>query len=494
MIQFPAYIMMQDSMFQHKGTRWNGWIVLTTLLAFGLRLIWLGRPSLWYDEAFSQVVAQVDWPTFWSALLADAVHPPGYYLLLRGAVRLWGDSEFGLRWPSVLAGTLAVPLLGRLGRILGSQGWGLAAGLWLALSPFAIWYAQEARMYSLLLCLTLGSAYAFWRLLKQPNWKRWGGVAAISAISFTIHYFAFIFSLVQFAYLALNLRRTHQALRWWALAQVVAVIPFLPWAWVVARREGGYFGIGWIQPVTPRDLLVTVSNLAFTLGDPRSIWTWLGLVVMVGVVIAGALTLRASAARSFLLLWLWLPLLFIWFISLWLPLYVDRYFIICLPALLLLSSALTLSPLKIAYGTIIGLLLLTGIASAHIWRELIWVKEDWRSAASLIQQHEQPGDALVMREFQNVIPFNYYYRGSLTAQIVEINRQVTPLEALLTGRKRLWLVYRRPFASTHGLAGSQPFTWQDDEQPLLRAWLLAHEAQLLQTITLPGVYVVLYEL
>ena len=104
-------------------------ILLISLLGFSLRISFLGRQSLWYDEAFSLAVARADWPTFWAALLSDGVHPPGYYLLLRGALALFGSAEFALRFSSVLAGTLAVVLIYQLGRILGGARWGLVAAL-----------------------------------------------------------------------------------------------------------------------------------------------------------------------------------------------------------------------------------------------------------------------------------------------------------------------------------------------------------------------------
>ena len=86
-------------------------ILLLTLIGFALRLAFLGRQSLWYDEAFSLAVARAEPSVFWAALLSDGVHPPGYYLLLRECLAFFGASEFALRFLSAVAGTLAVPLM-----------------------------------------------------------------------------------------------------------------------------------------------------------------------------------------------------------------------------------------------------------------------------------------------------------------------------------------------------------------------------------------------
>lgn len=498
-------------------------VVLMTGLAFGLRVVGLGRQSLWYDEAFSLAVAGTDWPTFWAALLSDAVHPPGYYLLLRAGLILFGSSEFALRFLSVVAGVLAVPLIYQLGCSLGWRRWGIIAGLLLAVNPFAWWYAQEARMYSLLLCLTIAGSYTFWQLVTRPSRSAWLGLTLMSAAGFVIHYFAFVVSLAQFAYLVIYLRQAPRTLRWWTLAQAVAFIPFLPWAGVVAFREGRNFGIGWIHPPTLLDLPLTLSNLALLLSDPASPWTWLGLALVMAAVGSGTISLwrsqnqksgdkqagcsRDSSLRSapfrmtficptavtFLWLWLLLPVVFIWLISLRLPLYVDRQFIIVLPALILLLSAVALLPQRASRGAGVILTLACLSAGGRIWLDPALTKEDWRSAAAIVEQGELPNDTLLLRDLQTGIPFGYYYRGQAQRQTLSINRDTSAPETLIAGYKRAWFIYRRPFEPTHEVAGAPPFTWQDEAEPVVRAWLTAHQAELKQEISLPGVYILLYE-
>jgi 4-amino-4-deoxy-L-arabinose transferase-like glycosyltransferase len=486
-----------------------------TLLAFGLRLASLGRQSLWYDEAFSLAVAQADWPIFWAALLSDGAHPPGYYLLLRGGLALWGDSEFGVRFLSALSGTLVVPLMYRLGSILGGRRWGLGAGLLLALNPFALWYAQEARMYSLLLCLAIAGGYAFWRLVRRPNVRHWLLLSFVTALSFQVHYFALVLSLAQLVYLLLSLRRTYPALRWWAGAQAFACLAFLPWAAAIATREGRNFGIGWIHAPTPLDLPLTLSNLAFALSDPSSAWTWMGLALIVGAAATGAIVLFRElepctqltphsplptlhsllpSSYSFLLAWLLVPLAFTWLLSLRLPVYVDRFLIICLPPLLLAGSTISLSSAWLARGTMIVLIVAGAGASARSWLDPALAKEDWRGAAAYVQSQDEPGDALIMRDLQNSIPFGYYYRGELSVQIASVNRETRSLDDLGRGYRRVWLVYRRPFAPTHSLAGSWPMSWRDEGDPVISGWLVSHETALAEETSFPGVYVLLYAL
>jgi len=136
----------------------------------------------------------------------------------------------------------------------------------------------------------------------------------------------------------------------------------------------------------------------------------------------------------------------------------------------------------------------SAIACLRLELDPHFIKEDWRAAASYVQAAEKAGDVLVMRDFQTGIPFGYYYRGELKAQAAALNQRITPLDELAGGADRLWLVYRRPFDATHELAASRPFTWQDDQEPSARAWLVSHQAALTREETFPGVYVVLYQL
>jgi mannosyltransferase len=480
-----------------------------TFIGLALRLAFLGRQSLWYDEAFSLAVARADWPVFWAALLSDGVHPPGYYFLLRASLVLFGSSEFALRFPSALAGTLGIALIYQLGRALGNRRWGLVAGMLLALNPFALWYAQEARMYSFLLCLTIGGGYAFWKLVTHPTLGRWLWLALISALSFCVHYFAFVFSLAQFVYLVVRLRQTHRVLRWWVAAQVAAFLPFIPWAIAVTTREGRNFGIGWIHPPTLLDLPLTLSNLALALSSLNWPLTWAALTLVLVTSVVGMvtqtkhLTLHTPrstrytlfpASYTFLLVWLLVPIAFTWLISLRLPLYVDRFLIICLPSLLLLISTISLSSAWIARGTMTVLIMASVVASLRLWVDPNLAKEDWRAAATYVRSMEKPGDALVMHDFQTGIPFGYYYQGTSRPQIASINQQTTPLDELTHGHDRLWVVYRRPFEPVHSLAGSQPFTWRDDHNLIIRDWLASHTSTLVQEVTFPGVYIVLYQL
>src|SRR5438876_12054070 len=91
-------------------------IILFLWLAGWLRFYRLDAQSYWNDEGLSLGLAGRDVPTILRSAAAD-IHPPGYYLLLKGWHSLTGNSEFALRSFSALAGLALVALIYRLGRV-----------------------------------------------------------------------------------------------------------------------------------------------------------------------------------------------------------------------------------------------------------------------------------------------------------------------------------------------------------------------------------------
>ena len=136
-----------------------GLLFLILLLALGLRFYRLDAQSLWNDEGTSVAVAQRGLVTI-ARDAAQDIHPPLYYWLLSGWVRLFGTSEAAVRSFSALLGVILVALTYALGRLLAGKWAGLAAALLAAINPFQIYYSQEGRMYMLL--AVLGALAFYW--------------------------------------------------------------------------------------------------------------------------------------------------------------------------------------------------------------------------------------------------------------------------------------------------------------------------------------------
>ncbi|MBX0330748.1 glycosyltransferase family 39 protein [Oscillochloris sp. ZM17-4] len=160
------------------------------LAALALRVYRLDAQSLWLDEGSSWQMAGMPWGALLREMLSPTAAYPLYHLLLKAWVGVFGDSEIALRLPSAIAGAAAVPAIYLAGQEAGGGGQGagarrypLAAAAIMLISPFPLWYAQEAKAYSLLL---LAAALLTWALLRAlrtgagRDWLAFGAVALVA--------------------------------------------------------------------------------------------------------------------------------------------------------------------------------------------------------------------------------------------------------------------------------------------------------------------------
>ncbi len=141
----------------------NGaWFLAMLALAFALRTYALGGQSLWNDEGTSVALASRSLEAIADGAAKD-IHPPLYYFLLHFWMPVTGDSEFAVRFLSVIAGVLLVAFTTRLARDLFGREAALVAGLLSALSPFLVYYSQETRMY---IWVAMWCAVSVWAMVK----------------------------------------------------------------------------------------------------------------------------------------------------------------------------------------------------------------------------------------------------------------------------------------------------------------------------------------
>jgi hypothetical protein len=145
-------------------------------------------------------------------------------VLLDGWMRVFGDSEAGIRSLSALFGTATILVAYVIGRRLAAERVGLVLAALVAFNPLLVWFSQEARPYALLVLLSGLSFLLFALALERPSGKLLGGWAAASAGAFATHYFAGLVILPELAWLAYRVRP------WRRLVPAVAGFAIVPLA------------------------------------------------------------------------------------------------------------------------------------------------------------------------------------------------------------------------------------------------------------------------
>lgn len=470
------------------------WVIGLTLLGFALRLYHLGESSLWMDEAFTWFRASLPLDEGLRALLAVMNHPPLHQLLMALVVHV-DTSEFFLRIPSVMAGVVALPVIYRVGRKLGGRRLGMLAAALLAVNPFHIWYSRDARDYAFVALLALLVLDLFLQLLKGR--RAWGRFTLISSLLYFTHYFGLLVALVQFAYLLLNFRLRYRLLRPWVLSQGLAFLPLAAWIAALYLQEEQVLSIGWIPAAGLWDPLLSLWNFSLLYTEQ---WTVLAILGLPLFGLALVLGLKASRHRQLLGLWLFLPFLSILIVS-WATgrnLYVDRYFIISLPIYLLLlaSGAMWLRQPAFRYGLTVGLILAMTLGTRQIYTSPVLAKEDWKGAVAYIADRFHNGDAVALRSAYDLAPFLYYGHDLPWVPIEQSLEQggSAPWAAITADHQRLWILYLSPHNSGHLVNKATSFDIYAEADPDTRAWLLAHQENIVDERHFASLAVLLIQL
>jgi mannosyltransferase len=200
-------------------------LVGLTAVALALRLPSFGD-SLWGDEVGTNyVVNGFGVGSVLHIVGTDQEGTPPLFFWLAWLTK-WFDGVEGLRVPSLLAGLAAVPLTYALGRRTAGLTAGLVGAALIALSPFQIFYATEARAYELVMLFCLLAAVTLLRALDTGRWQWWLAYGASAAAALYTHYNAFFVLAVLFgwAFFAHPEGRRPQL-----LANAGAALAFAPW-------------------------------------------------------------------------------------------------------------------------------------------------------------------------------------------------------------------------------------------------------------------------
>ena len=135
-------------------------IYLILLAGIVFRFISLNQ-SLWLDEATTALVSKMSLGEIFTKFLPGDFHPPFYYLLMKGWVSFFGNSEISLRIPSIIFGVGVIYFVYLISKKLFDKKTALISSALAATSGLLIYYSQEARMYMLAALLVSAAFYFF---------------------------------------------------------------------------------------------------------------------------------------------------------------------------------------------------------------------------------------------------------------------------------------------------------------------------------------------
>lgn len=454
------------------------------LLAFAIRVYRLGFFPLHGDEAFAVIFTQHRLPDmiYYLKISGPDPHPPLYFLTLHFWQALAGSSEVAVRYPSLTLGILMIPLIYELGkRIFTVQG-GLLAAFLAALNPFFVWYSQETRMYMMLATLSLLSVLLCLRALREDRVALWIGYVLATVLAISSHYFGLLILAVENGIFFL-VKENWPLWRKWFLGQIAIVLIYTPWALSVASFLLAH-SKDWIRPV---GLLAMLRQVLVVYSLGVTVPGVLGLVLSLPFVLLfllGLLTSWWEEWRSGLVLslYLGLPLLGVFFISLQRPIFHERYLILIVPAYLVtlakgisavrsfpivtsfVKARLSSLTLRLPMAVSLALLVVSSLYSLFNYFYVPqYVKSPpWPALAHLIEETGQEGDVIIYN-YPDPSPV-YYNDGRLPILLLptdfplDVKGTTDSLNQLLADNRRIWLV---PHKADNWDADGFVETWLD---------------------------------
>ncbi len=402
---------------------WPTAVTLVLLMAGAavLRFLFLVRKPFWFDECFSVEVARLSWHDFLRLAWWREANMSLYYVLLRGWLH-FGGSPFFIRSLSVLCSLATLPVIFWVARKLFDRRVALIAVALMSCNAYAIRYAQEARSYSLFILLATLSSGFFVQWLRNPSRRNRSGYILASVLAVYAHFYALLLIVAHW----LSLRtiesggdpearadiRIGTRRAWIAIG--LAVLPVLAF---VGKTGAGL--IRWIARPGFHDVRDFFEHLAGNGGWPL-------LLLYAAACLAAILPVRSGLMKrgmgwevwrlQFLLLWLVFPIGLTLLLSLARPVFLGRYFVFCLPALIILAAA-GLANLRSPWMAAICLstILLASLQGTFSYydHDFDLERDGSGAAANYIYDHAQSGDAILFHIAEGRVPYEFF--GSLRA-------------------------------------------------------------------------------
>jgi hypothetical protein len=409
-------------------------LVALLLAAYALRVAGLDAQSIWWDEGISLHLATSDVGEIVLDRLNN-IHPPLYFIALKGWLALVGVSPFTGRSFSLFASLFQVALVFATVRVMAGRArpaaryrTALVAAVLVALSPLSVIYGQEIRVYAFLPLAYLAMILLAERLLvrREEAPRLFVLLALVEWTALHLHYIAvFGVAFIGLWGLVVYARRGQHRLLWaWVLTHAAVAAASLPWFlavvgnWPAIQAEANA-GTFTAEPVPLPFLFAQVwafqlTGLAGALGEPIVRW----LSGATAVLLVALLVYRAAASDGSRLpraraLALWsVPLvsaLVVWAVrSFSHPRYVVMYTIAFFPLV-----ALLLLPARSVASRVLGLLLATCLLLLSAWglRQYFFdpgaAKPDMRGVAGYLESVATAGDLIIVPDTDWSLPFEY---------------------------------------------------------------------------------------
>jgi len=451
-------------------------ILLIIILGSSLRFFEITKHDVWIDESF---VVEICKTSTLGEILSiqkfDQGHPPVYLFFLKVWTDIFGYSPFSIRFPSVVFGVISILAIFSLTKMIFNSRVGLMSSFLLALSPFHIYYSQMARSYSLIILFSILSISFFYSYITNKKKISLLYFIIFSLILYYTHFLSILLIGFTNIFVFFVYRKT---LKEWIFSQALLFFCLIPLPYLMnkgvelgAGARSSFsalelvylcviFSIGYTGFIFKMSTIKTniLDNLGFLL---ISFFTYLSIVYF--FLKKGWKNRTNSEDRLikvikpnkdnkpnravFVLLWFAIPVLILFFISLFYPLFRPRYLCFIFPAFIIIiaQGIMSIKGKQIFY-LILTLLIIIQVIPIYNYF-FIYTREPWQEISEYISENQEQDDLIITSRTSSL---RYYYQGESEIRFIDIG----PEE--LTKYKGIWLVlanYKQSYSDeTHEIS------------------------------------------
>lgn len=407
-------------------------LFLSVIVVTAIEGVKLTTASLWHDESFSALLVQYDFGEMMERIKQD-VHPPLYYIVLKGWNFIFGNSLFSLRFFSIFFSILAIASFYLfIKKAFKKNSIALFSSLLFVFSYFQIQYAMEARMYSMGTFLVIISSFFLLKAMETKAWKYWILYAlAISAGIYT-HYFVAFWILAQALYLAYCFLKDYgwkvaawikdKNLKRAFVSYLLAAISYIPWLPTLIKQTAQVQENYWIPEIGIWSIPSTFFKMTTggTISTEKFGWI-LGLLMLIVIALMFWFLKKSECREKWLVfLMLAIPFAATVVLSIKRSIFIDRYFIFGFPFFIIMIAGSILLIGSLRWKKIlIGLVLIGAIITFPIqWGSLEAEKKPGMAGASqYLNSKYSQGDKIFAGSSLIYFTFRYYNQTGFPAKL-----------------------------------------------------------------------------
>lgn len=403
---------------KYRYNFWNlDWITILffTLISISISIPLIYLNSIRLDEAQSIWQVSHSIPEILDIVGRD-VHVPLYHIILHFWQGIFDNSIISARYLSLLISIISIPFVYILASKIYTKRIALMTTIVFILSPFINWYANEARMYSLLLLLAVLNSIFFIDILTKDSKKSWIGFIITAILGIYTHYFYWLFLISNGLFYLVSYKQFNKNLfPKFIISAVIILLSIAPWIYYVISLGSAANTKPVLQSPTSIDFFNIFSQYIFgfqtDLINSIILSSWPIIVIIIFTSLQRKF--KYPVFSTFVIFQILIPIGLAFILSYLRPIFLSRYLIVSSLFLYLyliyIINTYFRKQVRILYLVvivIIGISLLLQIFSPYTP-----VKENFEDIAIYLKVKASARDVIVLSAPFTIYPFEYYYQS-----------------------------------------------------------------------------------